>query len=183
MRPTCTACDKPAAKVRNNKMGKPIYRKYKDMPGEGWCCYKCHCDKIARRHGVSSAIELTAKRNGKTVAEYRHDQLEARAAELGMTVYEYRVKCSKYLWYREEVNYCENIDGRLGFTCTTTVVTLPSIWNGMLDVDHKDGNHRHNDRTNLQTLCKCCHAFKSWKSKDYATPGRKTRGKEAMVNV
>ena len=218
-RPICTTegCGKPAVRVRNDKQGNPVYRKYKDMPGEGWCCSKCHSTRIAKKHGLSSAFELTAKRKGMTASQYRHQQLKAiaekagltvasyrqkllegqaakfgltvkqyrrlkleeRAAELGMTVYEYRISRSKYLWYREEVNYCENIDGRLGFVCNTNVVKIPKIWNGMLDVDHIDGNHKNNKRENLQTLCKCCHAYKSWKEEDWKTPGRKTRGKEA----
>ena len=66
--------------------------------------------------------------------------------------------------------YCENIDGRLGFKCTTTIVD--SEW--QLDCDHKDGDPSNNSEDNLQTLCKCCHAIKTRDSKDYATPGRIT---------
>lgn len=72
-----------------------------------------------------------------------------------------------YLAYRKD--YCENIDGRLGFTCTSNIA-----WIGMLDVDHKDGNPHNNNLDNLQTLCKCCHAYKSWNNEDWKTPGRKT---------
>ena len=73
-----------------------------------------------------------------------------------------------YLRYRKD--YCENEDGRLGFKCTTTI-----HWQGMLDVDHIDGNHLNNDTKNLQTLCKCCHAYKTNLFEDYKSPGRKTR--------
>ena len=66
-------------------------------------------------------------------------------------------------------DYCENIDGRLGFKCTTTI-----IWDGMLDTDHIDGNPTNNTKENMQTLCKCCHAYKGNISEDYATPGRKS---------
>jgi hypothetical protein len=57
-------------------------------------------------------------------------------------------------------NYCENIDGRLGFTCTTT---FPEGFDPkpMLDVDHIDANHYNNDPHNLQTLCACCHRYKT----------------------
>ena len=41
--------------------------------------------------------------------------------------------------FREE--YCENIDGRLGHVCTTTIVI-----DGQLQVDHIDGNPGNNDR-------------------------------------
>jgi len=68
-------------------------------------------------------------------------------------------------------DYCENVSGFLGFKCTTNLV-----WNGMLDVDHKNGNPGDNRPANLQTLCKCCHMYKTHKNKDYLTDGRKTLG-------
>ncbi len=73
-------------------------------------------------------------------------------------------------------DYCENIDRRLGFVCTTTIPMLdgkPFV--GMLDRDHIDGNpdNEPEDGSNFQTLCKCCHAYKTIKNKDYLTPGRK----------
>ena len=70
-----------------------------------------------------------------------------------------------YLQHRKD--YCENIDGRLGFKCTTTI-----FWPGMLDVDHRNGDPSDNRPRNLQTLCKCCHAYKTHKSGDMLTPGR-----------
>lgn len=66
--------------------------------------------------------------------------------------------------------YCENIDGRLGYKCTTTIVDPE--W--QLDADHIDGNPTNNDAKNIQTLCKCCHAIKTRDEKDYLTDGRKT---------
>lgn len=75
---------------------------------------------------------------------------------------------SKHPYRKHRKNYCENIDSRLGFKCTTTIA-----WDGMLDVDHKNGRPDDNRPRNLQTLCKCCHAYKTNIMKDYATPGRK----------
>ena len=55
-------------------------------------------------------------------------------------------------------NYCENIDGHLGFKCP-----VPSIesWKGFeigcLDLDHIDGNHDNNNPKNVKTYCKLCH--------------------------
>lgn len=55
-------------------------------------------------------------------------------------------------------NYCENKDGRFGFKCHASGKKMPSL---MLDLDHIDGNHYNNKPKNFQTLCKCCHAFKT----------------------
>jgi len=74
-----------------------------------------------------------------------------------------------YLRHRKD--YCENVSGFLGFKCTTNI-----YWNGMLDVDHKNGDPSDNRKRNLQTLCKCCHAFKTSKNKDAQTPGRQALG-------
>ena len=53
-------------------------------------------------------------------------------------------------------SFCENVDGRLGFLCTTTIID-PC----MLDVDHIDHVHENNKPRNLQTLCSCCHNYKT----------------------
>ena len=53
-------------------------------------------------------------------------------------------------------SYCENGDGRLGFPCTYNI-----LFPGQLEMDHIDGNHRNNIPSNIQTLCKNCHAYKS----------------------
>jgi len=77
----------------------------------------------------------------------------------------YRAKCGGhhamqyglnggYRIYKKE--FCENIDGRLGFLCTTYIID-PC----MLDVDHIDHVHENNNPKNLQTLCSCCHNYKT----------------------
>ena len=60
-----------------------------------------------------------------------------------------------------KVGYCENVDGRLGFVCTTTVLI-----DDQLDVDHIDGNKKNKDPSNYQTLCACCHRYKTHKNGD-----------------
>lgn len=67
--------------------------------------------------------------------------------------------------------YCENVDSRLGFRCTTTIML-----SSQLEVDHIDGNPSNNEGENLQTLCGCCHTYKTLTEKDYLTPGRKALG-------
>ncbi len=54
-------------------------------------------------------------------------------------------------------SYCENIDSHLGFPCTSTI-----HYSGVLELDHKDGNHLNNVPANVETLCKICHAYKSY---------------------
>lgn len=146
---------------RRSKWIKERYPEVDDI----WCCAKCHGDNTARKHGVKSAAHLTAKRHGLSLTQYN-------------------CKNHPYLWYREEVPYCENRDGRLGFVCNYRPISqeiLNSIgfhdWNSyqFLQVDHIDGNHTHNERENLQTLCHDCHKLKTYMYGDHTTPGRKTR--------
>ena len=61
--------------------------------------------------------------------------------------------------------YCENKDGRLGFICATKGVKLFSC---MLDMDHikPEAQGGLNVPENIQTLCKNCHARKSWEDGD-----------------
>lgn len=56
------------------------------------------------------------------------------------------------------LDYCENIDGRLGFRCTTTIVSEK-----MLEVDHINNVHHDDSPGNYQTLCASCHKVKTAK--------------------
>jgi hypothetical protein len=121
----------------------------------GWANYRkvcgaCHSKEVAAKHGLKSMVQVLAKKQGKTVTQYTN-------------------QFHPYLRYRK--TYCENNDSRLGFRCTTNI-----FWDGMLDVDHINGDPSDNRPCNLQTLCKCCHAYKTSKYKDYDTPGRKALG-------
>jgi hypothetical protein len=66
-------------------------------------------------------------------------------------------------YMNEKLDYCENIDGRLGFVCLTDI----DIWykrHGnyyFLQVDHANENHNDNNPWNLQTLCVLCHQYKT----------------------
>ena len=123
------------------KTGRRRYRNF---------CLKHHTARIAEKHGMPTAKHVTASRQGLSVTEYKN-------------------RSHRYLKYRKD--HCENVDGRLGYVCTTTI---PGTY--VLDVDHVDGNPSNNDPSNLQTLCKVCHAHKTIVYRDYETPGRKTLG-------
>jgi hypothetical protein len=66
----------------------------------------------------------------------------------------YRMADWDYKIYRKD--YCENIDGRIGYKCTSTIVM-----DAQLTVDHIDGDNENNQLNNLQTLCFNCHAVKT----------------------
>ena len=97
----------------------------------------------------------------------------------------FRKKCSQHHFIDHGIGgwdykihrktYCENVDGRLGFVCTSNIIDHE--W--QIDVDHRDGNPSNNNPENLQSLCKCCHAIKTKNERDYMTPGRKSLKKVA----
>lgn len=168
-RPFCSVpgCDNLATNMsskkgfyrwRRSKWIKELHPEAEDI----WCCSKCHNDNTARKHGVKSATHLTAQRHGLSVTQYSH-------------------RNHPYLWARKD--YCENIDGRLGFTCTYTgpnekerlQMGFDDDFRCWLQVDHIDGNSDNNpeDGSNFQTLCACCHSIKTIQNKDYASIGRK----------
>lgn len=174
-RPRCSElmCDNPKAIISCLKDGSPNYRKV---------CQHHHQAIITKRYGVKNTTQVSAMKAGfATVTDYldwhaqkagfqnHASRLDQQAKQQGYTnLTEKKNSTHRYLKYRGD--HCENTDGRLGFVCTSTI-----HWIGMLDVDHKNGNHLDDDPSNLQTLCKCCHAYKTNIDKDYLTPGRKTR--------
>lgn len=171
-RPICktTGCKNKTQHLGTYKAnGYPNFRKY---------CVPCHNER--RDHFQKQAESVDRRSLPKCEIPTCKKKVEVFGSD-HKGVLKYTVFCkdhvgsiNTYLIFRK--NYCENIDERLGFKCTTTI-----FWQGMLDVDHIDGNSDNNDPKNLQTLCKCCHAYKTNKYGDYKTPGRK-KLKEAKKN-
>jgi len=58
--------------------------------------------------------------------------------------------------------YCENKDARLGYECTAHIP-----YPGVLELDHIDGDRCNNIISNIQTLCKNCHSYKSHLNNDF----------------
>jgi hypothetical protein len=192
-RPTCqtNGCGKPSVMTKNYYNGWASWRKW---------CSTCHSKRTAEKHGLSNIAQVIAKNAGfSSASEYLDDLIKQKGFENRSEYSDHLAKqkgfknhadylddlakqkgFENYTAFKNSTHptlkfrkkYCENIDKRLGFPCTTTIV-----WDGMLDVDHIDGNPADpadpDDQSNLQTLCKCCHAYKTNISKDYASPGRK----------
>lgn len=123
---------------------------------------KTHENRICEHPGCDKLGKNVGKNKDGTV---RRERLcfKHRNIVNGCDGWDYKI-------YRKE--YCENIDGRLGFTCTTTIIDYEL----QLDADHINGNptsHRTLGAAAIQTLCKCCHAIKTHANKDYLTKGRK----------
>jgi hypothetical protein len=132
--------------------GAPVFRKV---------CRSCHDHNTAKRYA--------AKTPGAGWVKTVNDVVAHKAGFSNFQLY-YNSR-HPYLKYRKD--YCENQDGRLGYKCTAKIV-----WDGQLDVDHVNENPGDNRKRNLQTLCKCCHAYKGhlFIKKHGRTPGRKTLG-------
>lgn len=138
--------------------GKPVYRPV---------CQECHKATTVERYAT------------KTGADWVRTIEDVIAHKAGFTSSaDYLNSRHPYRKYRKD--YCENKDGRLGYPCTTTIPKLPTgkLFLGLLDVDHIDENPGNNSPKNLQTLCRCCHAYKSHRFvlEHGQTAGRKTLG-------
>jgi len=144
-------------------------------------CQTKNCGKLCRRSKSLTGkiyydkfcsmcrFKQTAKNNGLTEKEYRKKVRETTAKNRGETYQEYLTSVRNKSLRKKE--YCENKDGRLGFKCTAKIRHIT-----MLHVDHIDGNPSNNDRSNKQTLCANCHAYKTFIEGDHKTPGRRQLG-------
>lgn len=147
--------DRPRCSVRGCCNPKAIVTTLKDgSPSYRKVCQQHHNKNIEIKNGVSRAYELAARRAGMTYVDYKN---------------------SKHPYRKHRLDYCENRDGRLGYECSSTIP-----WQGILQVDHIDGNPHNNCKSNLQTLCANCHAYKTHINQDTKTPGRKSEFYETL---
>ena len=142
-------------------------------------CTKHHQENVAKRNGKKNYRTLIANNAGlETTGEYlnyiarqagfedQYDRMNENAKQAGYRSYS-DLKNSTHPYRKYRKDYCENIDGRLGFKCTTKI-TEDMIKAGVLEVDHiiprtKGGK---DDDENLQTLCCNCHKMKGWLFED-----------------
>jgi 5-methylcytosine-specific restriction endonuclease McrA len=178
----------------NKKTGAPILRSYclphyKDYQNEVayYEGFEDHADKVrqseeakAIKAGFPSAAALKlhkqnekAKTNGfhSAAAQKLHKQDEkAKIAGYADRFEQSNAKSG----HRQHLNtYCENVDGRLGFRCTSTILKT-----SQLEADHVYPKKRAfangwaeeqvNAKSNIQTLCACCHKYKTLEYKDYS---------------
>jgi len=104
--------------------------------------------------GLPKCVVSGCNQPGQNTGNYRKDgTVNYRAQCAGHHCLRYGMN-GGYRIYKKD--YCENIDGRLGFKCTTNIIDQC-----MLDVDHINHVHEDNRQSNLQTLCSCCHNYKT----------------------
>ena len=154
----CEELGQDITKLKQKEKGILRRRKY---------CSTHFRNDLAKRKGVKSFKHILAENKGVSVTEYSRIILQNVAINKGMSVTAYLRSIHKSR--RHILDYCENVDGRLGFKCTTTII----LDCGMLHGDHKNGVPWDHRPSNLQTLCSCCHSYKSHVFKDYASVGRR----------
>ena len=107
--------------------------------------------------GCNRKRQHTGKYYPDGTVKYRKTCSRCHNIKYGMKGWDYRK-------YRKD--YCENIDGRLGFVCTSIIIDPE--W--QLDTDHINGNNKSHltlGAAAMQTLCKNCHAIKTRDSRDH----------------
>ena len=181
IRPICinVDCGKDAQFMGTyNIVGTPAFRK---------TCGNCNRKNIIDKRGVTSILEVTAANAGfDSVEEYQKDistkagfdsyadynahKNHQIAIDAGFENYTDYTN-SKHPYRKYRLTYCENVDSRLDYRCTTTIKL-----SAQLEVDHIDGDPSNNDPENLQTLCSCCHKYKTIMYEDHKSPGRKALG-------
>jgi hypothetical protein len=111
-----------------------------------------------RYKGRPKCVVIGCCKPGHDIGKKRVDGTKMYRATCGRHHHiKYDIGDWAYKKYRK--NYCENVDGRLGFICTTTII--PEYAENMLDTDHINNNHNDNRKINMQTLCACCHRVKT----------------------
>ena len=111
---------------------------------------------------MCSVPGCTNRRDNAGYGNYHAECSYHHKKKYGMSGWDYKK-------YRKD--YCENIDGRLGFKCTSTIMN--TAWN--LEVDHIDGDRTNNHESNLQTLCNCCHRYKTFANEENLKPEKRTK--------
>ena len=82
---------------------------------------------------------------------------ETKGVKNGVRYYgKYCTSCRKNPYRRD---YPRDLCCMCGF-----IPIIPS----QMDIDHIDGNHNNNDKSNLQVLCANCHRLKTYQNQDWS---------------
>lgn len=135
-----------------NEIGETYaWRRYVINGDSKFVCCRCHTNNYKKRFDL-----LQAEFSDKVEYVEYNGVYRPNCQVLGCRGFAQNMGTSGKVYKKHRLDYCENVDGRLGFYCTTTI-TSPDV----LDVDHIDEGHDNNSPENCQTLCKCCHAEKN----------------------
>lgn len=140
---------------------------------------------------ISEKVKMDYLKSGKTLPKCSSLNCNNYVTVRNWTTLSFKCYCSKCQTLMKnniketgnvtliKKDYCENIDGRLGFNCP--IDENFDFRNSDLQLDHKDGNNQNNRENNIQTLCLICHSRKSIKNKDFNSY-RKTSKRNVAIN-
>ncbi len=118
-------------------MGTWKYRKLEPSDVRGLCC---ECGKNPQKRKPTGKYSTLCS------------QCEKRAYQKTPT--KKRIQYSKQPYKKFKKSVCEEC----GFV---------PVHSCQLDIDHIDGNHFNNDKSNLRTLCANCHRLKTYVNQDW----------------
>jgi len=133
----------------------------------------CGCGGYCMSNGApviknKELISLFGTNRKRIYKDYCYKTWKAKPWDIDPTPY-YRKIIQDKDWV------CDNWNtGCLGFPCATDPNLLPR---SCLDVHHKDGNHKNNNRKNLQVLCVCCHRILENGRKNNRSPAEQYKHK------
>jgi len=145
--------------------------------------YKCECGKPSARGSVNSKRKdgtyppRVSCLTGKPVcAKCFNDDIAKKNSKYDS--YTQMQNSKTYRGKKYDIPYCQNKDGRLGFSCGMKEDYFDGSYDTIkvLEVDHIDGNPANCHDDNLMVLCPTCHKIKTWRNNDGASAGRKAKG-------
>ena len=133
-------------------------------------CTKHHQEDRAKENGFDTYAKMIYSNAGFDSSLEYQDHAAKLKGFTGVTAH----RNSTHRWRKFKKDYCENVDGRLGFKCSYTKKQWHSKIGkmlevtGVLEVDHIIPKSKGGEDTeeNTQTLCCNCHQYKTVTYKD-----------------